>query len=128
MTLSINKKTIFLILIAFAFSFTVRLIWVQQFSDTEQFKFNGEFMINTNDGYIWAEGARDILNGITTQGETNNDLSPVESAASVLTAWIAKILPISFETVIFYMPAFFSSLIVIPIILIAREFERLDVG
>ncbi|MEA3512108.1 MAG: STT3 domain-containing protein, partial [Campylobacterota bacterium] len=42
--------------------------------------------------------------------------------------WIAKILPISFETVIFYMPAFFSSLIVIPIILIAREFERLDVG
>lgn len=128
MTLTTNKKTILLILIAFAFSFAVRLIWVQQFSGTEQFKFNGEFMINTNDGYIWAEGARDILAGITSKEETNNDLSPVESAASILTAWIAKIVPVSFETVIFYMPAFFSSLIVIPIILIAREFNRLEVG
>jgi undecaprenyl-diphosphooligosaccharide--protein glycosyltransferase len=128
MTLTTNKKTVLLILIAFAFSFAVRLIWVQQFSGTEQFKFNGEFMINTNDGYFYAEGARDILAGITTKEQTNNDLSPVESAASVLTAWIANILPISFETVLFYMPAFFSSLIVIPIILIAREFEKLDVG
>jgi undecaprenyl-diphosphooligosaccharide--protein glycosyltransferase len=128
MTLTTNKKTVLLILIAFTFSFAVRLIWVQQFSATEQFKFNGEFMINTNDGYIWAEGARDILQGITTKEQTNNDLSPVESAASILTAWIAKIVPFSFETVIFYMPAFFSSLLVIPIILIAREFERLEVG
>jgi len=128
MTLSTNKKTALLILIAFAFSFAVRLIWVQQFSATEQFKFNGEFMINTNDGYFYAEGARDILAGITTKEQTNNDLSPVESAASILTAWIAKIVPVSFETVLFYMPAFFSSLIVIPIILIAREFNRLDVG
>jgi undecaprenyl-diphosphooligosaccharide--protein glycosyltransferase len=128
MTLTTNKKTVLIILIAFAFSFAVRLIWVQQFSGTEQFKFNGEFMINTNDGYFYAEGARDILAGITTKEQTNNDLSPVESAASVLTAWIANILPISFETVLFYMPAFFSSLIVIPIILIAREFEKLDVG
>jgi dolichyl-diphosphooligosaccharide--protein glycosyltransferase/undecaprenyl-diphosphooligosaccharide--protein glycosyltransferase len=128
MTLTTNKKIALLILIAFAFSFAVRLIWVQQFSDTEQFKFNGEFMINTNDGYFYAEGARDILAGITTKEQTNNDLSPVESAASILTAWIAKIVPFSFETVIFYMPAFFSSLLVIPIILIAREFERLEVG
>jgi undecaprenyl-diphosphooligosaccharide--protein glycosyltransferase len=125
MTLTTNKKTILLIFLAFAFSFTVRLIWVQQFSGTEQFKFNGEFMINTNDGYYWAEGARDILAGKT---ESTNDLSPINDAASLLTAWIAKIFPISFETVIFYMPAFFSSLLVIPIILIAREFEKLDVG
>ena len=128
MTLTQNKKTIILILIAFAFSFAVRLIWVQQFSDTEQFKFNGEFMINTNDGYYWAEGARDILKGITTNESTNNDLSPVERAASILTAWVVKVIPLPFETIIFYMPAFFGSLIVIPIILIAREFDRLDVG
>jgi undecaprenyl-diphosphooligosaccharide--protein glycosyltransferase len=73
MTLTTNKKTVLIILIAFAFSFAVRLIWVQQFSGTEQFKFNGEFMINTNDGYFYAEGARDILAGITTKEQTNND-------------------------------------------------------
>jgi dolichyl-diphosphooligosaccharide--protein glycosyltransferase/undecaprenyl-diphosphooligosaccharide--protein glycosyltransferase len=122
--ISINKKTILLILIAFTFSFLVRLIWVQQFSETESFKFNGEFMINTNDGYYWAEGARDILLG----DYQKNDGSPVDSAASKLTALITMIVPFQFETVIFYLPAFLGSLLVIPIILISREFKRLDVG
>lgn len=125
MTLSENKKTILLILIAFAFSFAVRLIWVQNFSDTQQFKFNDQFMINTNDGYYYAEGARDILAGKT---ENTNDLSPFTSATSKLTAWIAKIVPVSFETVLFYMPAFFSSLLVIPLVLIGRTFGKLEVG
>jgi len=125
MILTQNKKTILLILIAFTFSFAVRLIWVYQFNGAEQFKFNNQFMINTNDGYYYAEGARDILAGIT---KNSNDLSPFESAGSILTAVIAKILPISFETIIFYMPAFFASLLVIPIILIARGIDRLEIG
>jgi len=125
MSLSKNKQTILFILIAFAFSFAVRLIWVQQFSGTEQFKFNNEFMINTNDGYFWAEGARDILNGVI---EDTNDHSALKSAGSILTAFISKILPVSFETVIFYMPAFFASLLVIPIILIGRSIGKLEVG
>jgi len=125
MTLTNNKITVLLIFLAFAFSFAVRLIWVQQFSGVEQFKFNNEFMINTNDGYYWAEGARDILAGKT---DSTNDLSPIDRSASIFTAWLAKVVPFSFETLIFYMPAFFSSLIVIPIILIAREFNRLEVG
>ena len=125
MSISKNNKTIILILIAFAFSFALRLIWVYQFSDASQFKFNNEFMINTNDGYYYAEGARDILKGISIN---TNDLSPINSATSILTALIAKIFPISFETIIFYMPAFFSSLLVIPIILIGRSLKSLEIG
>ena len=125
MIISENKKTFLFILIAFAFSIAVRLIWVYQFQDTEQFKFNNQFMINTNDGYYYAEGARDIVAG---KLENTNDLSPFESAGSILTAFIAKILPFSFETVIFYMPAFLSSLLVIPIILIGRSIGKLEVG
>ena len=125
MTLTDNKKTFIYILIAFAFSIAVRLIWVYQFSGTEQFKFNNQFMINTNDGYFWAEGARDILAGIT---ENTNDRSPIERAASILTALVAKVLPFSFESIIFYMPAFFASLLVIPIILIGRSIGKLEVG
>jgi undecaprenyl-diphosphooligosaccharide---protein glycotransferase len=124
MELTTNKKTIILILIAFIFSFAIRLIWVQQFSEMELFKFNNEFMITTNDGYAFAEGARDIISGESQE----NDLSKTDSALSRLTAFLAQILPISLETLVFYMPAFFSSLIVIPIILIAREFNRLEVG
>ena len=124
MTISKNKQTIIYILIAFAFSIAVRLIWVYQFSDMEQFKFNNQFMINTNDGYFYAEGARDIVSEVSQ----DNDLSPITTAASNLTAMIAKILPFSFESIIFYMPAFFASLLVIPIILIGRSIGKLEVG
>ena len=124
MTLTKNKKTIIYILIAFAFSIAVRLIWVYQFDTVEQFKYNNQFMINTNDGYVWAEGARDILSGI----HQDNDHSPVDSASSELTALISQILPFSFESIIFYMPAFFASLLVIPIILIGRSIGKLEVG
>ncbi len=124
MALSTNKQTLLFILIAFLFSFSLRLIWVYQFNDYEQFKFNNEFMINTNDGYYWAEGARDILSG----DQNINKNSPIHTATSQLTALIAKILPFSFESIIFYIPAFFASLIVIPIILIGRSIDKLEVG
>ena len=86
MILTDNKKTIMYILIAFAFSIAVRLIWVYQFQGMDQFKFNDQFMINTNDGYFFAEGARDIVAGIT---ENSNDLSPFESAGSILTVKVS---------------------------------------
>ncbi len=124
MSLTENKKLILYIIFAFVFSFTMRLIWISEFKDMEQFKFNNEFMINTNDGYIWAEGARDILAGTHQE----NDLSPVDSATSVLTAFLVKILPFSFETIIFYMPAFFGSLLIVPLILIGHSIKKSEVG
>jgi len=119
-----TKLTIFYILIAYAFSVLLRMIWVYQFAGHEPFFFNGEFMLNTNDGYFFAEGARDILSGVTQA----NDLSPVDRSVSKLTAFFVSILPFSFETVIFYLPVFLSSLVVIPVILIAKEIDNLEMG
>ena len=113
-----------LIIVAFLFSIAIRFIWVYQFQNYEAFKYAGEFMINTNDGYFWAEGARDLLSGEVQK----NDLSPIDQAASQLTYVFAKILPFSFETIIFYMPAFLGSLLVIPIILIANNLKMPAVG
>lgn len=113
-----------LILLAFAFSFCVRLIWAYQFSDYESFKFAGQFMINTNDGYFWAQGARDLLSGSLTK----YNLSPISEATPWLTYVAAKILPFSFETIIFYMPAVLGSLIVIPVMLIAHHFKMVEMG
>lgn len=127
MSLADNKKTIIYIIIAFIFSIAIRMIWVYQFSGTEQFKFNNQFMINTNDGYVFAEGSRDIISGF----HQINDRSPMNTvwdACSNLTTIIYKFLPFSFESVIFYMPAFFASLLVIPIILIGRSIGKLEVG
>lgn len=123
-TASQTQLTLGLILIAFLFSVAVRMIWVYQFSDTEAFKYNGQFMINTNDGYYWAEGARDILSGVHQE----NDGSPIDSAPSQLTAFFAKIFPFSFESIIFYLPVFLSSLVVIPIVLIGRAINNLETG
>jgi len=118
------KKTIFLILIAFLFSVIARLFWVYEFSSNESFKFNNEFIINTNDGFFYAEGARDILKGYHQE----YDLSPVYSAPSKLTAFLVEILPFSFESIIFYLPIFLSSLIVIPLILLGRTFNKIEFG
>ncbi|WP_345993631.1 STT3 domain-containing protein [Sulfurimonas sp. HSL-1716] len=119
-----SKKILLLIAVAYLFSVAVRFIWIYQFHGYEPFMYNGQFMINTNDGYYWAEGARDLLSGVHQEG----DLSPIHSAASQLTYFFAKILPFSFESIIFYMPVYLSSLIVIPVILISYSFKRLDVG
>jgi len=119
-----TKLTLFYIIIAFAFSVAMRFIWVYQFWGYAPFIFNNQFMINTNDGYFWAEGARDLLAGM----HQAHDLSPVDLAASQLTAFFAKLLPFSFETVIFYLSVFLSSLVVIPIILIAKVLKNLEMG
>ncbi len=136
-SLDTNKKTLLYIVIAFLFSIAMRMIWVYHFGEYAPFHFNGQFMINTNDGYIWAEGARDLLSGTATNPDAKeyfnkfhqlHDLSPVTSSASQLTALLAKVLPFSFESIIFYMPVFLSSLVVIPIILIARALKNLEMG
>jgi len=119
-----NQKTIIFIIIAYIFSIACRFIWVYQFDNVEQFKFNNQFMINTNDGYYWAEGARDIL----ANTHQENDLSPIDTATANLTAFLVKILPFSFESVIFYMSGFFASLVVIPIILIGKKISQLEAG
>lgn len=119
-----TKITLLYIAVAFFFSVAVRMIWYYQFADYEAFKFNGQFMINTNDGYFWAEGARDILAGFNQE----NDLSPTTTAASQLTALFAYILPFSFESVILFMPVVLSSLVVVPVILIAKSLDNLELG
>ena len=119
-----TKLTLLYILIAFSFSVLMRLIWVYQFNGYEAFIFNGQFMINTNDGYYWAEGARDLISGVSS----SNDGSPTQTAAAQLTAFFASVLPFSFESIILYMPVFLSSLIVIPIVLIAKLLKNLEMG
>jgi len=113
-----------LITIAYLFSISMRFIWVNEFSPLPQFHWNNELMINTNDGYLFAEGARDILQG---HHETN-DFSGIDTPIAKLTAMLATILPISFETLILYMPSFIGSLIVIPLILIGRALNQTTMG
>ena len=134
-----NKLYTFaLIIFAMLFCIAVRLTWVYQFSGAENFKWNDEFMVVTNDSYYFAEGARDIAfcqkdNASLGEYYQKNchqefDLSPVNEPLSIITAFLHKILPFSFESIIFYMPAVFSSFIVIPMIILSRRLHMTTTG
>lgn len=120
---SITKLFIFMS-IAYIFAIGMRFFWVNEMSAVPQFHWNNELMINTNDGYLFAEGARDLLAG----KHQENDLSGLGTSVAQLTALLSNILPISFETLILYMPSFLGSLIVIPLILIGRLFNQTSIG
>lgn len=113
-----------LIVIAYLFSIAMRYFWIGEFNQYPQFHWNHSLMINTNDGYWFAEGARDLLSG-THQA---NDLSAVDIPLAQITAYLAKIIPVSFETLILYMPSFVGSLIVVPLILIGRALHQTSMG
>jgi len=107
-----------LILIAYAFSVGVRMYWPMHFADNASMYYNNVLMINTNDGYFFASGAKEMLDGVLSTDK-------IRAYAHVfglteLTALITQILPFSLDAVILYMPAVIASLVVIPIVLTGR--------
>ncbi len=117
------QNTLFLVGVAFIFSFAMRLIWVYQFNGYEPYMFNGQFMISTNDGYLYAEIARDIIAGNELHYRDETAL-----AISYMTVFCTQILNVPFESAIFYMSALFGSLIVVPLVLIGKALEKVEVG
>jgi len=117
-----RTQLIGLIMLAYMFSLAVRMIWVYQFQGNPDFYWNNQLMINTNDGYTWASSVQKILYGMH---EHNPGIRGMwENAIVFLTVLLVKITPFSLETIILYMPAMISSLVVIPIILITKLYHK----
>lgn len=116
-----TKYLLALMLVAYLFSVAVRMIWVyQQFQGHPESFWNGQLMINTNDGYYFAAGAQQALFGMHMD---NPRIPSVWDYGTVaLTTLLAKITPFSLESITLYLPALISSLVVVPVILIARLF------
>lgn len=119
-----NREIFMLIALAYVFGVVCRLFYVAWAGGIEQFYFNGEIMVNTNDAFANAEGARDMLAGF----HQAHDLSPYGGSIPTFTFLLAKILPVKFESIIFYMSVFLAPLIAAPLILIAREYKILSAG
>lgn len=116
-----TKYLLVLIAIAYMFSIGVRMIWVYQFNGLDNFMWTDQLMINTNDGYIWGTSA---LNELTGNFENNPRIMDMFGYATIFFTYLAvKITPFSLDTVMLYMPAVVSSMVVIPIILIARLYK-----
>jgi len=111
--------------LAYCFSLLMRLIWVYQFHDYAPFYWNSQLMINTNDGYFFASGAKNLID----HSLVNNLRVPgTEFGLVSFTYFLAKILPFSLDTIILYLPTIISSLIVIPIILIMKLYNKTYLG
>jgi len=121
-----SKNILILVTIAYLFSYLVRMIWVYQMQGDDQFIWNGELMISTGDGYYFASGAQKWLENTLQYNPRIPDI--YYTATVTLSAFVAKFTPLSLNTVILYMPAVISSLVVIPIILIGRLFGITIVG
>ena len=109
-----------MILVAYLFSVGVRMYWPLHFLDNASMLYNGELMINTNDGYYFATGARDVINGVIAEDAQRKSAFTSSGGLVLLTAYASKWLPFSLETVTLYLPAVISSFIVVPIVLTAR--------
>jgi len=122
------KEIGILILIAYSFSFLIRMIWVWQFQDNPSFLWNDQFMINTNDGYFFSSAVEYLLNG--AHADNPRVRIAIESYPGMVytTYFLTKYTPFSLETVIFYIPAVISSLVVIPLILTGKLIKLPWVG
>ena len=118
----------FYMLFAYVFSVACRYIWVYQFSGYAPFHWHGQLMINTNDGYYFATVVKHLLYGTNPDNQLLQTAIDTYPGTVYSVYYLTKFLPFSLDTIILYMPAFVSSLIVIPIILIMRLYKLTFVG
>jgi len=117
-----------LIIVAYLFSMGVRMYWPLHFADAQSMYYAGELMINTNDGYFFSTGARDIIDGAVAVDAQRASAYHVSPGLVLLTAYLAKLTPFSLDTVSLYLPGIISSLIVIPIVLTGRLLSNTLLG
>ncbi len=112
------------ILVATVFAIWFRHIYIHEVAQYFSIYYHGKPLINNNDGYYFAEGARDILAGFHQKG----DLSPVDYPLSKLTAFLVRILHLDLDTLIFYMPGVVGALLAIPLVLLGHELKNAYMG
>jgi len=123
-----KKDIYFYIIFAYLFSMLARYIWVYQFSGMDSFYWNNQLMINTNDGYYFATVVKDLLFGTHPNNQLLSVALDTYPGTIYSIYWAVKLLPFSLDTIVLYAPAFISSLIVIPIILIMRLYSLSFIG
>ncbi len=115
MPLKYNASLYFSFIVFVALVF-VRLYWLFYALEEPHYLFNGIPIINSNDGYYYAQGARDRLLSLE-----HNGLSPINAPLSILTAFLASWLPFEFSWIILFMPAVFGSFIAFPLYAILHK-------
>lgn len=111
-----------LIVVAMAIVLQLKWLYVDSTQFMPQYFFNGERILTTNDGYHYANATRDVLEGHS--GEAAFFPAAEFEMPALLSAMLYKILPFSLDELFYFMSIFVSTLLVIPVYLIARNFTN----
>ncbi|NPA51093.1 MAG: peptide-binding protein, partial [Epsilonproteobacteria bacterium] len=99
-----DKRLLFLyIAITYIFAIAIRYYWIDWARGFEEFLYNNQVMINTNDGYFFLTGAKNLIFG---GYEYNLRVPGLERGLIAITVILAKITPFSLDTLALYMPGF----------------------
>ena len=101
-------------LLVYSFCVGVRFYYVLVMQSHTEYFYQQALMINSNDGYFYAQGARDIL-----QDKLQTPSSPTNEWLSKITAFVVRCTPFSLEQIMLYLPGFLGALSVFPIMLLA---------
>jgi len=117
-----NRTLILYILFAFLFSLTIRVFFYYQISNNSNYFYENNIIALWNaDSGLYGFYAKQLLDGVVYPLTS-------EYMAGYLIYWIVKLTGFNIASVIFFIPAFCSSLIVIPIILIAKNYNITKIG
>lgn len=111
-----------LIVVAMAIVLQLKWLYVDSTQFMPQYFFNNERILTTNDGYHYANATRDVLEG--NKGEAAFFPAAEFEMPALLSAMLYKILPFSLDELFYFMSIFVSTLLVIPVYLIARNFTN----
>ncbi|CAM2774779.1 STT3 domain-containing protein [Helicobacter burdigaliensis] len=117
-----KRQINFLILmfVVYFLSIGVRFVYLYNMQDEINTFAKSSFILNNHDGYFYAEGARDLLEGVK-----NTSQSPTNEILSLLSAFLTWLLPFNLEAVIFFMSGILGSLVVFPLMILTKKFGNL---
>ncbi len=118
-----NRKELFIyIFIAYLFTIFIKLfLYYQIYNNSSYFYNNNVIPLWTPDSGLYGFYANQLLSGISYPFIS-------EYMPGYLIYWIVNLTGFSINGVIFFAPIFFSSLVVIPIILIANSYNLAKIG
>ncbi len=104
--------------IAIFISIYAREAFVYYSSAFGYYFFDGNRLLTTNDAYHFATATKDLING-----DLDNAFYPIASLEmpSILSAIFYYLLPLSIDDLFFFLPIVLSSLVVIPMYLLAKD-------
>ena len=109
---------IFFIALAIFISIYAREAFVDFSGAFVYFFFEGNRILTTNDAYHFATATKDLING-----NIDDAFYPIASfeMPSIISAIFYYILPFSIDNLFFFLPIILSSLVAIPIYLLAKD-------